>query len=207
MAWSVSMGYPKNAYCGRHVSAAVDFRLRAQVRSPRFGPRSRCQELNPGPSYRRNRSRGVRPLGQAGPAGSGWRTLGRVFAGAPLSMARPITSPFVRAEPVIKRSCPLLTKQYNMPQALAQPASPASQPRGKIRLFHRRCEGLIFSKLKCLSFPKCSKTQYTIVSDLKKSYFLIKIKVSILKNDEKTPLRNANPHSTRRFWGTKNGHK
>ena len=117
MAWSVSMGHPKNAYCGRHVSAAVDFRLRAQVRSPRFGPRSRCQELNPGPSYRRNRSRGVRPLGQAGPAGSGWRTLGRenatadfnsVFAGAPLSMARPITSPFVRAEPVVKRSCPLV---------------------------------------------------------------------------------------------------
>ena len=74
----------KNAYCGRHVSAAVDFRLRAQVRSPRFGPRSRCQELNPGPSYRRNRSRGVRPLGQAGPAGSGWRTLGRENATAAL---------------------------------------------------------------------------------------------------------------------------
>ena len=30
--------------------AAIDFRLRAQVRSPRFGPRSRPRELNPKPS-------------------------------------------------------------------------------------------------------------------------------------------------------------
>ena len=65
-----------------NASAAVDFRLRAQVRSPRFGPRSRCQEFNPGPSYRRNRSRGVRPLGQAGPAGSGFSNWSSHHIGA-----------------------------------------------------------------------------------------------------------------------------
>ena len=36
------------------------------------------------------------------------RHFNSVSAGAPLSMARPITSPFVRAEPVVKRSCPLV---------------------------------------------------------------------------------------------------
>ena len=94
----------KNACCGRRcTSAAVDFRLRAQVRSPRFGRRSQPRESNPGPSYRCSRSHGVRPLGQAGPAGSGFCLHSTIFF-----LALTIQYNRFWAEPFIKRSLALV---------------------------------------------------------------------------------------------------
>ena len=93
-----------NACCGRRcTSAAVDFRLRAQVRSPRFGPRSQPRESNPGPSYRCSRSHGVRPLGQAGPSGSGFCLHNTFFF-----LALTIQYNRFWAEPFIKRSLALV---------------------------------------------------------------------------------------------------